>query len=122
LMAFGLFLSWIIVLVATAMLEIEDSAGNASIDDPFSIGILIASGVVRLIVCVIIHHIAVGVACPHCSKWLAGIHQGSQDLGSETGFKTVSRHARNRNGDIIRSWDEQVLVRRSYWRDFYVCR
>lgn len=77
---------------------------------------------IGFVIWMVLRMVFVGDACPHCQRWRAGVHQGRQDLGNETGFKTVTRQAKNNKGEVIRSWNEQVLVRRSYWRDFYVCR
>jgi hypothetical protein len=60
-------------------------------------------------------------ACPVCNRVFARELVWTQELDRRKGYKTVEREEKNRNGDVVRRWNEQVRVLTISYEDRYAC-
>ena len=49
-------------------------------------------------------------ACPACQRVLVKERLSTKEIGRKKGYKTVEREEKNREGDVIRRWNEQVRI------------
>ena len=60
-------------------------------------------------------------ACPACNRVLVRELVWTQEVDRRKGYKTVEREEKNRNGDVVRRWNEQVRILTVTYEDRYEC-
>ncbi|MDX2161784.1 MAG: hypothetical protein SF162_10700 [bacterium] len=60
-------------------------------------------------------------SCPNCRRIFVVEKVGTKLLGKRTGYETVTREEKNRNGDVTRTWKEQVHVQYKNYLDHFRC-
>jgi hypothetical protein len=48
--------------------------------------------------------------CPACKKAFSVKHLGTIETGRKTGYRTVTREEKDKQGKVVHRWDEQVRV------------
>src|SRR5690606_17991370 len=61
--------------------------------------------------------------CPQCRKpFQKGNQIDKQETSRKKGYKTITREEKNREGDVVRQWQEQVRILTVNYLHTYQCR
>jgi hypothetical protein len=70
---------------------------------------LIGAGIF-LIIGFIIWVVIESTRCPACKQTFVVKNLGKLEVGRKTGYRTVTREEKDREGKVVHRWDEQVRV------------
>jgi hypothetical protein len=82
---------------------------------------LIGMGVFVLIIFIIMMVIE-STKCPVCKKAFSVKHLGKQETGRKKGYRIVTREEKNRKGQVVRQWEEQIRVLTIDYLHSYECK
>jgi DNA-directed RNA polymerase subunit RPC12/RpoP len=61
-------------------------------------------------------------SCPSCHRILVKRRLHDEEIERKKGYRTVEREEKNRSGNVIRRWDEQIQVMTVTYRHHYKCK